>query len=395
VRYASEPPRTADLVVVGGGIVGASTVFHASRAGLNAVLVETRPALCTLTTPVSAGAFRLQFDNEEELSVVRESVDLFLDFEERTGQSVYRPGVRQQGYLWLATTEDTAAGQRDLVARMASWGLSDVEVLDGEETRARFPFVGPNVVQSRFRAGDGFVDTKQLAFGLAEGSGATVVTDCRATGFVTAGERVIGVRTTRGDVSANAVVVAGGPLSAGLVATVEVKLPVAAVRRHKLWMPGLAVVPREAPMTIDEETAAHWRPAFGGAWVLFTDPSTPPSEPTDAVPPDPGFAFEVLDPRSPASVARVVPFWREVWEHGAHHWVVQAGQYTVTPDHRPLIGPTGVDGLFVNTGYSGHGIMMSPAASRIVVEAVTGTFDEAANPFAVDRTFADGEPPTL
>jgi glycine/D-amino acid oxidase-like deaminating enzyme len=94
-------------------------------------------------------------------------------------------------------------------------------------------------------------------------------------------------------------------------------------------------------------------------------------------------------------VARVVPFWREVWKHGAHHWVVQAGQYTVTPDHRPLIGPTGVDGLFVNTGYSGHGIMMSPAASRIVVEAVTGAFDEAANAFAVDRTFADGEPPTL
>jgi glycine/D-amino acid oxidase-like deaminating enzyme len=68
-----------------------------------------------------------------------------------------------------------------------------------------------------------------------------------------------------------------------------------------------------------------------------------------------------------------------VWERGAGHWLLQAGQYTVTPDYRPLIGPTEVDGLFVNTGYSGHGIMLGPAGGRICAESIV---DPASpNPF--------------
>ena len=99
MRYSTDPPATADLVVIGGGVVGAATAWQAARAGLRPVIVEARPALCTLTTPVAAGAFRLQFDNLEELTLVRESVDLFLHFEERTGQRAYALNVRQQGYL--------------------------------------------------------------------------------------------------------------------------------------------------------------------------------------------------------------------------------------------------------------------------------------------------------
>src|SRR3954468_12492708 len=93
-------PRNADLVVVGGGVVGAATAFHASRAGMRPVIVEARPALCTLTTPVATGAFRLQFDNPEEIGLVRESVELFLHFPDATGQREHDPAVRQQGYLF-------------------------------------------------------------------------------------------------------------------------------------------------------------------------------------------------------------------------------------------------------------------------------------------------------
>src|SRR5919199_311475 len=82
IHYASELPATADLVVIGGGIVGAATAYFATRAGLRTVLLEKRPALCTLTTPVSTGAFRLQFDNAEETALVRESVALFDNFAE-------------------------------------------------------------------------------------------------------------------------------------------------------------------------------------------------------------------------------------------------------------------------------------------------------------------------
>src|SRR6266567_5072339 len=144
-------PRTADLVVVGGGVVGAATAFFAAAAGLKPVIVEARPALATLTTPVAAGAFRLQFETREELDLARESVALFLNFEEVTRQRRYRLDLRQPGYLWLTTSEETAARQRHLVARLHGWGQTDVELLDGDEARRRFPFVGPNVLQARFR----------------------------------------------------------------------------------------------------------------------------------------------------------------------------------------------------------------------------------------------------
>jgi sarcosine oxidase subunit beta len=397
MRYLSGPPPTADLVIVGGGVVGAATAWHAARAGLRPIVVEARPALCTLTTQVAAGAFRLQFDNLEELTLVRESAELFLHFQEVTEQRRYDLGVRQQGYLWLTTDDDMAARQKELTAQLHAWGQTDVEVLDGAEARRRFPFVGPNVVQARFRAGDGFLDTKQLTFGLAEASGAGVVTDCRATGFALSadGDALQAVETTRGTISCGTAIVAGGPLSGLLADTAGVRLPIVTVLRHKLVFPALPVVPPGAPMTIDEDTGAHWRPALAGAWVLFTDPATPPQEPTDSVTPDPSFAFRVLEPSSPAAVARVVPFWRDVWEDGAAPWILQAGQYTVTPDHRPLIGPTGIEGLYVNTGYSGHGIMLGPAGGRAMVDLLTGATAPAANPFAVDRAFADRPPPTL
>ena len=392
IRYLDDPPASADLVVVGGGVIGAATAFHAARAGLRPLILEARPRLCTLTTPVAAGAFRLQFDNLQELELVRESVELFLDFEERTGQRDYPLAVAQQGYLWLTTSEGTAASQRALVSQLHAWGQTDVEPMSGEETRARFPWVAPDVIQSRFRAGDGFLDTKRLTFGLVSGAGADVVTSCAVTGFVTEGGRLTGVRTSRGTVGCGAAVICAGPLSGLVASEAGTELPVVTVNRQKLIFPELPEVPPGAPMVIDEDTGTHWRPAMRGAWLLFTDPATPPSQPTNDVPLDHRFAFRLLDPASRVAAARVVPFWRDVWDRGADHWFLQAGQYTVTPDFRPIIGPVGPDGLYVNTGYSGHGIMMGVAGGRILAERITGS---GGGPFEPDRTFEAAAAPTL
>src|SRR5438132_14347955 len=98
VSLTHDLPRTADLVVIGGGIVGAATAFFASRAGLRVVLLEKRPALCTLTTPVSTGAFRLQFDNPEEIALVREGIELFENFAEIAELPGYDLCLRKQGY---------------------------------------------------------------------------------------------------------------------------------------------------------------------------------------------------------------------------------------------------------------------------------------------------------
>jgi sarcosine oxidase, subunit beta len=386
IRYTADLPRGADVVIVGGGIVGAATAFFASRAGLRPVVVERRPALCTLTTAAAAGGFRLQQDNEEELGLVRESVELFLNFVDVTRQTVYDPRVSQQGYLWVTTSDAGVERQQRLVALQRAWGLDDVELLSGEEAVQAFPFLSPEVRQARFRRGDGLIDPKALTLGLAAGSGAKIAVDAGVIGLK-ARAGAIQVETTRGSVWADAAVIAAGPFSGVVSGMAGVTLPVTAVRRQKLVLPEIPAVPPEAPMTIDDDTGPHWRPMFHGAAIMFPDPSTPPSPPADDVPVDPSFAFQVLDPASPAAVARVSPFWRQVWEQGAATWMLQAGQYTMTPDRRPLIGPTGVDGLHVNTGYCGHGVMESPAGSRHLVDVLTGKVARDDNPFRPDRAF--------
>jgi sarcosine oxidase subunit beta len=382
VHRLSDLPETAELVVIGSGIVGAATAFYAARRGFSVLVIERRPAICSLTTAVAAGGYRLQLEHREELDLVGRSVRLFERFAEETGQSLHDPGLRAQGYLWLARSEPVAARQRELVERQRGWGIDGVELLSAEQTRERFPWVSADVLQARFRAADGLIEPKRIAMGLLEGAGAAVVTGTGVTGFRIAGGRLTGLVTDRGTVATERAVIACGPLSELLAAEAGVRLAVSAVRRQRVLLWDVPQVPRDAPMTIDEDTTVHWRPVASGAYLLYPDAAEPGAAPVEDVPADPGFALSLLDPASPLAVANTAGFWREVWERAGSAWVVQAGQYTMTPDQRPLIGPTEVTGLWVNTGYSGHGVMAGPAGSELLAGLLA---DGGPSPFALDR----------
>src|SRR3954454_9024589 len=113
LRATDRLPATADVVVVGAGVVGCATAFRAVRAGLRTVVIDARPRPATLTTPAATGAFRLQFDNAEEVALVREGIDLYTNFAERAGLPGYDLGIRAQGYLFCARDEAAAARQRE------------------------------------------------------------------------------------------------------------------------------------------------------------------------------------------------------------------------------------------------------------------------------------------
>ncbi|HUS17172.1 MAG TPA: FAD-dependent oxidoreductase, partial [Chloroflexia bacterium] len=110
-----------------------------------------------------------------------------------------------------------------------------------------------------------------------------------------------------------------------------------------------------------------------------------PGPPLEDVPLSADFAFALLDPTSPTGVARISPFWAEVWARNTSTWFLQAGQYAYTPDHRPYLGATAIAGLYLNCGYSGHGIMASAGGSRLTVDSLTGRLAAADNPFRLDR----------
>lgn len=412
LRATDRPPPTADLVIVGAGVVGCATAFRAARAGLRTVVVDARPRPATLTTPAATGAFRLQFDNAEEIALVREGVELYADFAERTGLPGYDVGLRPQGYLFCARDEAAASRQRDLVARQQGFGLTDVELLDGGEVRHRFPYIADTVVSARYRAGDGFIDQVRLAWGYAlaasggpgvdrtaGASEATFALGQRATGLRTVGGRIVAVETHDGAIAAPIVVLATGPFLGRTAGLADVQVPIAPTRRQKVVVPDAPEVPQDAPMTIDEETGAHWRPALRGAYVLLTERDTAPTDPTWTVPTSADFAFRLLDPGSTDAVAHVAPFWAEVWERGVN-WLIQAGQYEYTPDHRPFLTATPVEGLWLNGGWSGHGVMGSGGGSRLLLDAITGTATgpswgiriggPSGNPFRLDRPMEAG-----
>ena len=391
VRVADAPPRTAEVVVIGGGIVGAATAFFAARAGLDVVVIEQRPALCTLTTPVSTGAFRLQFDNPEEVALVREGIELFEDFARVADLPGYDLGIRKQGYLFCATTEAGIAHQRSFVQALHAWGVGDVELLSGDEARSRFRDLRlrETVRQARFRAGDGWLDPKRLTFGYARASKATFCLDTAAVGFQMQGERVVGVRTPRGTIGCAQAIVAAGPFAGPVAALAGLRLDLRPTIRHKLIIPELPAIPAGAPMTIHEETAAHWRPGLAGCYALLTDPHTPVGQPLDNVPTSVDFAFGLLDPRSGTSLSQISSIWDDVWAAGSVNWLLQAGQYTYTPDHRPLLGPSEVPGLLLNAGYSGHGIMASAGGSRLVVDTLIGRVSPERNPFHPQRKMVE------
>jgi sarcosine oxidase subunit beta len=392
-------PSSADLVVVGGGIVGCATAFFAAQAGLRVVVLERRPALATLTTPASTGAFRLQFDNPEEVALVREGVELWDDFAARTGLSGWDLAIKHGGYLFCSLTDATVERSRRLVARQRAWGLTDVELLSGDEARARWPWLSPQVRGARYRAGDGWLDPKRLAIGYATAAGAaaTFVTGCAVTGFELSddGSRLRCVQTSLGSIATDLAVLAPGPFLAPVAALAGMRLDVRPTRRQKLLVPEMAAIPADAPMTIEEETAAHWRPWQRGCLALFTDPTEQPDEPRDPVAIDHGWAFDLLDPSSDHALARVAPLWADAWRAGSvSGWSLQAGQYEVTPDRRPYLGPAGgigPDGIHLNGGYSGHGIMASAAGSRMVVDAIAGRPDPLAAAFRADRAVAERE----
>ena len=276
-----------------------------------------------------------------------------------------------------------------MVALQQAAGVEGIELIDGDEARRRFPYLGPAVVSARFRPGDGFLDPVRLAYGLAlsasGGEGverpastatATFCFGSRVTGFRRAGDRLLAVETAHGAVAAPNAVIATGPFLARVAALADIALDVRPTRRQKLVLPDVREVPPDAPMTIDEATAAHWRPAHNGAFALMTDPTTPPEEPSWNVPTSADFAFRLLDPASPTSLAAVTPFWADVWARGVG-WFLQAGQYEYTPDRRPYIGATAIRGLHLNGGYSGHGVMGATGGSRLLVDLLTGAADGA------------------
>jgi len=386
VPDASEFPRQADVVIIGGGILGTATAFHASRAGLKTVVLEMREGLATLTTTASEECFRAQFSETENVAMMKASIEVFENFPEVIGVPGYDIGLHQQGYLFYTDAPEAPQTLCAQVEHQQSIGLDDVEFLSGDEVRRRFPWVSPKVTAATYRAGDGWLSAHELTHGFAKGSEALFLLRTKATGIKLDSQGVEGVETNRGPISTRTVVIAAGPFSSQVAGLAGLELPLTLLRRQKVIIGQDSAIPQDAPMTITIDSGAYWRPEVGGGTIGWATPEEP-GEPLEKVPTDWAFPAIAIE-----EVSKLAPFWGEVVGRLTRESVfLGAGQYTCTPDSKPILGPSpDVAGVFFNLGYSGHGIMAAPEGSRYVVAMITGQMSDEDNPFSYQR-FARGE----
>ncbi len=387
VQRDSPLPRTAEVVVIGGGVLGAATALALRRAGIHPVILELGDALANLTTANASANVRLAYGSAAERQMVEDGLAFYADFASRTGLPPDDAAIGFVGHGGLFATIDPAGRARldAIAAQQSAIGVPDIAVVGGDDLRREAPWLAPGIVAGLLRPHDGWVDGVRATIGMVRASGATVCLDTSVLGFTVEGDQLTGVRTSRGEVSTPRAVVATGPFAAR---TSGYPLPVTLVRRHRLSLPHHPLIPRGAPVTVDIDRGSYWRPTDDGA--LLGWPRERAGGPAlSPVPPDPSFPEVIL--RDPDGVQRVAPFWRTVaTDLGRGAGTLVAGQYDLTPDGAPLIDEIpGTSGLWVNAGYSGQGILGAPVGGQHLVDLMLGVRDRTTNPFRLDRFATD------
>ncbi len=384
-------PGTADAVVVGGGIVGVASAFWLSRAGLDTVLVEMRDDLSTLTTANSIECFRTQFTEPAMAELALPSVEVFENFADVIGIPGVDISIRQQGYLFVTDNPAMEENLKSAVEKHHKLGATGSEFLDHDALLARFPYLSERVVGATFCQRDGWLSSHEATQGFAKGSSARFLLNTKASAIRQDSAQAGGARgvsavvTTRGTISTRVVVNAAGPYAGMVGRMAGLDLPLEPVRRQKVYISPKPQIPQDAPLTVDLDQDAYWRPETGGAYIAWVDPDEPAGEPAEELPTDWDFAATVLN-----KLVRLNPFWEQIAETLKGEDVhPSAGQYVYTPDEQPLIGPVPeVAGFHLNCGYWA-GVMLSPEAGRRLANLVTGAVDPKENALRPTR-YAEG-----
>jgi sarcosine oxidase subunit beta len=392
--------ETADVVIIGSGIVGSSVAYHLAEQGCTNVLVIEREAHQGKgSTGKSMGGVRAQFATDVNIQMSRYSIDFFSRFDEVVG---YPADYRAHGYLFCANNEQHLDYLKTNRERQLALGVSNVELVSREDIVKFVPQLrADDIIGGTFCPTDGFVDPHSVMMGFmlkARERGVRLWLDSQVTGIETesletgtagvppaypteasftdpealfkrrAGEtpavpvdrRITGVITTRGRVSTPIVVNAAGPWAAEVARMAGAELPVEPLRRQLVPTEPFDKLPQRFPMVIDMSTGFHFRREGKGILLAWNDPEETPGFKTEF---DPSFVEKIL-----MRAASRVPCLVDAEVNPRRAW---AGLYEMTPDHHAIIGPaSNVAGLYFVNGFSGHGVMHSPASGRITADLI-------------------------
>lgn len=373
----------ADVVIVGGGVTGASTAFQLARRNAGKIVLVERNTVGAGPTAKSIGIIRLHYSYEPLIRLAVRSLEMFTRFEELTGGTA---DFTRGGFLLLAThaqlpaVEENVALQRRLGVRTSILSREEIARFD---SRMNLDDVGGAAFEPDSGYADGYATTASFA-AAARKRGVEVWEGTRVERIVTQSGNVTGLHTSRGPVETARVLVAAGPWTPVLMSTAGVSVPIQASRQQVVQLEPPAEFGR-LEVVIEDMTQGFYARPESRSSVLA---GVLEEEAEQIVPPD-GFSqgvdFEF--------VTRVSRLWARRYP-GASEAGVRGGYasvYDITPDWQPVLGAVDtVEGLFIAAGFSGHGFKLGPALGECLAALIMGERPEIdISSFALSR-FATG-----
>src|SRR5262245_38536014 len=341
---------TADVIVIGAGIMGASTAYHLARRGAGRIVVLERDTVCSGSTALASGGIRHQYANRVGIELTKAVIGTFERFEEEFGVD---PQFRQHGYLLLVATQQELAVARRSVALQQSLGV-DVRLLTPAETAALCPYLETaDLLGATYSPRDGYADPYLCATAIAARArdlGVTIKQQHEVHGFLRHSDRVRGVTTAAGSFEARATVIATGAWSGVVGRLAGVDIPVRPHRRHKFMTAPFPVtrIPAATPFVIDPHRSFSLRREGPGLLLGHGRRDEPD-----------GFSTEIDRSLEPALIERAIH--RAPVLADAELMRAWAGLYEMTPDQTGIVSAVpGVTGLHVIAGFSGHGFLHAP-----------------------------------
>jgi sarcosine oxidase subunit beta len=327
-------PATAEVVVIGGGVIGASALYHLAAAGCTDTVLIERDTIAAGSTSKAAGGIRAQFSDELNIRMALENIRRFETFADDFGVDI---DYKQWGYLFLLLEGHLPAFKAALELQNRLGVPS--RLIAPEEAAAMVPQLDlTDVAAATFCPIDGYATPESVAHGYAAAArklGAIIVQGCDVSSIDVSADKVIGVTTTAGAVATSTVICSAGVWSPALLAPLGLDLRLTPEKRYVWLTEGEDPLPHELPLTIDFDSGFYFQRE--GRRLLF------------------GGRVPTLEELAPDAVRRlplletlpIKPGW----------W----GYYAMSPDHNAIVGAaTSPAGVLYATGFSGHGFQQAP-----------------------------------
>jgi len=352
--------ETADVILIGGGVHGASLAFHLAKRGLKSVVLE-KNFIASGATGRSSGLVRMHYDLEPESRLAWESFKYFINWAEMVGGDC---GFTRTGFLQFVKPEYNHH-LRANVAMHQRIGIPSLLITVDDAQRLAPMFYLGDVDMAAFEPESGYADPSSTTKSLLDGArqlGGRLVQDCRVTGILVDGDRISAVKTSKGDFSAPVVVNTSGPWAAEINQMIGLDLPITTWQHDTMFIRRPKEFGPSHPTVIDFPNSMYFRPETGGLTLVGLEDANPMGESPDG---DTEHAQSGFVERAIDRICKRIPGMDRGSLHSAH-----GGYDGITPDQRAILGQAGPQGFYLACGFSGTGFKIGPAVGKCMAELI-------------------------